>query len=104
MNSDKRDVLEQDLVHGNLFDAASSETDNENATVPGCALGGLVDEADGIVDDVDTARLGSQSLDLGGPLGIVVGDDVVCAEGLCDFEFAGRGGRGDDDGSESLCD
>ena len=104
VNPDERDVLEQDLVHSDLFDAASSKTNNENASVPGCALGGLVNKADGIVDDVDTTILGRQSLDLGRPVSVVVGDNMVGTERLCDLEFAWRGGCSDDGGAECFCD
>lgn len=96
MDSDEANVFEQDLVHGDLFDAAGGEADNEDAAVPGGALCRLVDEADGVVDNVYALFPRGQRLDLGGPLGVVVRDDVVGAKRLCDFELARRRGGGDD--------
>lgn len=104
VNADEGDVLEQDLVHGDLFDGAGSKADDEDAAVPGGALCGLVDEADGVVDDVDAAGLWRQGLYLGGPVGVGVGDCVVGAVGAGDFELAGGGGGGDDGGAEGFGD
>lgn len=102
--ADERDVLEEGLVHGDLFNLAAGEADDEDAAVPGDALGGLVDEADGVVDDVDALFVGGQLLDLGGPVGVVVGEDVVGAVLLGDFELAGGRGGGDDGGAKGLGD
>lgn len=104
MDADEGDVFEQDLVHGHLFDAAGGETDDEDAAVPGGALCRLVDEADGVVDDVDAAPAGGEGLDLGGPVGVGVGEDVVGAVGLDDLELAGRRGCCDDDGAKCFGD
>lgn len=57
VNAHQRDILQQHLVHGHLFNSARSEAHNQDAAVPGGAFGGLVDEADGVVDDVDAAGL-----------------------------------------------
>ncbi len=104
VDADEADVLEQDLVHGDLFDAAGGEADNEDAAVPGGALCRLVDEADGVVDNVDALLAGRQRLDLGGPVGVVVGDDVVRAKGFGDFQLARGGSRGDDGCAKGLGD
>lgn len=104
MNAHERNVLEQDLVHGDLFDGAGGEADDEDAAVPGGALCGLVDEADGVVDDVDAAGFRGQGFDFGGPVGVGVGDCVVGAEGFGDFEFARSGGGGDDGCAEGFGD
>lgn len=85
MDADQRDVLEQELVGGHLLDAARREAYDEDAPVPGGALGGEVHEADGVVDDVDAAALGRQGLDLLRPRLVVVGDYVVGAEALRDL-------------------
>ena len=55
VDADDADVLEQDLVHGDLLDVAGGEADDQDAPVPGDALGALVDEADGVVNDVYAA-------------------------------------------------
>lgn len=104
MNAHKRNILQQNLVHGDLFDSAGSEADDEDAAVPGGALCGLVDEADGVVDDVDAPGFRGQGFDFGGPVWVGVGDCVVGAEGFGDFEFAGGGGCGDDGCAECFGD
>lgn len=96
VDAHQRDVLEQHLVHSHLFDSAGSEAHNQDTAVPRRALGRLVHQADRVVHDIDAAALGRQRLDLGGPVGVVVADDVVGAKRLGDFELAGsRGGRDD---------
>lgn len=100
----KTDVLQENLVHSDLFNLASRETDDEDAAVPRGTLCAGVDHANGVVDNVDTAPAGGELLHLRGPLGIAVVDDVVGAEGLCDVELARGGGRSDDGGAEGLCD
>lgn len=104
MNTHKRNVLQQNLVHSDLFNSTRSETHNEDAAVPGGALCGLVDEADGVVDDVDAPGFRGQGFYFGGPVWVVVGDAVVGAEGFGDFEFAGGGGCGDDGCAECFGD
>lgn len=104
VNAHQRNVLQQHLVHGHLFNGARGEAHDQDAAVPGGAFGGLVDEADGVVDDVNAAGLVRQGLDLVGPVGVVVGDDVVGAEGFGDFELAGGGCCGDDGGAEGFGD
>lgn len=89
MDPHERNVLEQHLVHGHLFDLAGREADDEDAAVPGGALCGQVDEADGVVDDVDAARGRGEGLDLGGPGRVRVEDGVVGAEGFGDGELVG---------------
>lgn len=104
VDAHQRDVLQQHLVHGNLLNGARGETHDKDAAVPGGALCGLVDEADGVVDDVDAAGFGRQGLDLVGPVWVGVGDDVVGAEGFGDFELARGGCCGDDGGAEGFGD
>lgn len=102
--ADEGDVLEQGLVHGDLFNLAAGEADDEDAAVPGDALCRLVDEADGVVDNVDALFVGRQLLDLRGPVGVVVRDDVIGAKLFGDFELARRRGRGDDGGAKRFGD
>lgn len=102
VNSDQGDVLEEHLVHGDLFDGAAGEPHDQDAAVPGGAFGRLVDQADGVVDDVDALGLGRQLLDLGGPLRVVVRDDVIGAERLGHLELARSGSGGDDGSAERL--
>lgn len=77
VNADKRNVLEEDLVHGDLFDSTTGKSDNENAAIPSGALGGLVYQTDGVVDNIDTASLGCELLHLGRPFWVLVVDDMV---------------------------
>lgn len=104
VNAHQRNILQQHFIHGHFFNSPRGEAHNQDAAVPGGTFGGLVDEADGVVDDVDAAGFGRQGFDLVGPVGVGVGDDVVGAEGLCDFEFAGGGCCGDDGGAEGFGD
>ncbi len=102
--ADEGDVLEQGLVHGDLFNLAAGEADDEDAAVPADALCRLVDEADGVVDNVDAPLVRRQLLDLRGPARIVVREHVVGAKLLGDFELARRGGGGDDGGAKRFGD
>jgi hypothetical protein len=104
VDADEGDVLEEELVGGDALDGAGGEADDEQAGVPGGALCGGVDEADGVVDDVDAARRRGQGLDLGGPVLVAVGDGVVGAEALGDGELVRRRGGGDDGGTKRLGD
>ena len=104
VNADQADVLEEHLVHGHLLDGARGETDDQDPAVPGRALCRLVDHAHGVVDDVDALLAGRERLDDLGPLRVAVVDDVVGAEGLCDFELSGGSGCGDYGCAEGFCD
>lgn len=81
VETDNTDVLEENAVRGHFLDFAGCEADDEKAAVPCDALHALRDEAYGIVDNVYTATLGSQFLDLFRPVRLAVVDGVVGAKG-----------------------
>ena len=87
------DVLQEDLVHGYLLDVTAGKADDQDAAVPRRALCALVNQADRIVDDVDTPALGCKLLDYLGPVVVPVVHHMVCSVRLGNLELSGRAGR-----------
>ena len=104
VDADEADALEQHLVHGHLLDVAGGEADDQDAPFPRDALGALVDDADGVVHDVDAAPAGGQAAHDVGPGRVAVVDGVVGAEGARDLELTRRSRRRDDRGAQRLGD
>lgn len=97
-------VLEQQLVHRDLLNRAAHEADNDQSSIPSNALGALIDQTHGVVNDVDTLFTRGESFDFERPLRVFVVDAVVSAETLRDVEFVLRACCGHDGGAECFGD
>nr|POE79862.1 hypothetical protein CFP56_07928 [Quercus suber] len=99
-----RDVLQQHLVRRDLLDGPAGEADHQQPAVPRDALGALVDQAHGVVDDVDAALPRRQRLDRLRPARVVVVHHVVRPELPRDRQLVRRPGRRHDRRAERLGD
>jgi hypothetical protein len=104
MQSHKADILQQKSIRRDLLDVASSKTDYEQSAVPGDALGGLGNEPNGVVHDVDAAALGCEFLHFLWPVLFPVVDAEVCAEAACDVQLVLPAGSCDDGCAEGFGD
>jgi len=103
VQADNADVLQQHLVHRDLLNRAGGEANDQDLAVPRNALGGFINHADGVVDDIHASLLRRQVFDRRRPRRIRVVHDMVGTIRLRNLELVFRARGSDHRGPKRLC-